>query len=155
MRARPLLLIALLAAPVAAGAAGPRRPPDEDGILFGVRGGWGLPFGDVVPGAPLPDLVETKLPLWLEVGYRFNGLVRAELYFELAPMSLANPCPTGAACSAFDVRSGVALQLHPAPRSWLDPWIGLGLGVEYLQATAPPAGSPAAWELSWYGLEVP
>ncbi len=123
--------------------------------MFGVRGAWGLPFGDVAPDAPLPDLAKTKLPLWLEVGYRFSGHVRAELYFELAPMALATPCPSGAACSAFDVRSGLALQLHPSPRSWLDPWVGLGFGIEYLQATTPPPGSLAAWELSWYGLEVP
>ncbi len=150
----PLLLLALLAAaPAGARAA---AAPDDDGIMFGVRGGWGLPSGDIAAGQRLKDLAETKLPLWLEVGYRFNGHVRAELYFELAPMALANPCPSGAACSAFDVRSGVALQLHPAPRSWLDPWLGLGFGVEYLQATTPIAGGGlSAWELSWYGLEVP
>ncbi len=156
MRAPSLLLLALLAgAPAAADAAGPRPAPNEDGIVFGVRGGWALPFGDVVPGARLQDLAKSKLPLWLEIGYRFSGYVRAGLYFELAPMTLATPCPSGAACSAFDVRSGVALQVHPSPRSWLDPWIGVGFGVEYLQATTPPAGSLAAWELSWYGLEVP
>ncbi len=156
MRARRLLLLALLAAPAAARATGGRSAPDEDGILVGVRGGWALPAGEITPGESLKDLADAKLPLWLEVGYRFNGHVRAELYFELAPMSLANACPSGAACSAFDVRSGVALQLHPAPRSWLDPWIGLGFGVEYLQATTPvDGGGLSAWELSWYGLEVP
>ncbi len=156
MRARPLLLLALLAAaPAGARAAGPSAS-NEDGILFGVRGGWALPSGEIAPGEKLKDLAESKLPLWLEVGYRFNGHVRAEIYFELAPMSLASPCPDGAACSAFDVRSGLALHLHPAPRSWLDPWVGFGFGIEYLQATTPvPGGGVAAWELSWYGLEVP
>ncbi len=158
MRFRPVLLLALLAgAPGAARAAGPHAAsaPDEEGILFGVRGAWGLPFGDVAPGAKLTELAKTKLPLWLEVGYRFNGYFRTELYFELAPMKLADACPSGAACSAFDVRSGIELQIHPSPRSWLDPWLGVGFGIEYLQATTPPPGSPAAWELSWYGLEVP
>ncbi|HEX9050952.1 MAG TPA: hypothetical protein VF841_10505 [Anaeromyxobacter sp.] len=157
MRGRPLLLLALLAAlPAAARAAGPSRGPDDDGILFGVRGGWALPSGDIAPGEPLDGLADAKLPLWLELGYRFSGHVRAEIYFELAPMTLASPCPSGAACSAFDVRSGLALQLHPAPRSWLDPWVGFGLGVEYLQATTPIAGGGvAAWQLSWYGVEVP
>src|SRR5512133_3238234 len=155
MRGRPLLLLALLAAPASVRASG-SSAAGEDGILFGVRGAWALPAGDIAPGEPLKDLAGAKLPLWLEVGYRFNGHVRAEIYFELAPMSLAEPCPSGAACSAFDVRSGLALQLHLAPRSWVDPWIGLGFGVEYLQATTPIAGGGVtAWELSWYGLEVP
>ncbi len=156
MRGPPLLLLALLAAPASVRAAGTPPAPDDDGILFGVRGGWALPSGDIAPGEPLKDLADAKLPLWLEIGYRFSGHVRAEIYFELAPMSLAEPCPSGAACSAFDVRTGLALQLHPAPRSWLDPWVGFGFGVEYLQATTPIVGGGiAAWELSWYGLEVP
>src|SRR5512133_1830622 len=153
MHAR-LALLVLLAATRASAADVP--PPDDEGLVFGVRGGWSVPFGDVAPGERLADLSDRKLPLWLELGYRFNGHFRAELYFELAPVSLASACPNGAACSAFDVRSGVALQLHPAPRSFLDPWLGVGFGVEYLQATVPPGGvGPAAWQLSWYGLELP
>src|SRR5512142_1242849 len=153
MRGRSLLLLALQAAPPAAGAP---AAVDDDGILFGIRGGWALPSGEIAPGERLKDLADSKLPLWLEVGYRFGGHVRAQLYFELAPMTLASPCPSGAACSAFDVRSGVSLHLHPAPRSWLDPWFGFGAGIEYLQATTPIAGGGvAAWELSWYGLELP
>jgi hypothetical protein len=154
MHARPVLLLALLAAAVPP-RAGAEPARDEEGLLFGVRAGWGLPFGDVARDAPLADLADGKLPLWLDVGYRFSGHLRGVLYFELAPMSLA-ACPTGAACSAFDVRFGLELQLHPAPRSWLDPWIGVGFGAEHLQATAPPAGGgPEAWDLSWFGLEVP
>ncbi len=153
MRARSLLLVALLSAGPARAAT--RGGGDDDGILFALRAGWAVPYGDLAKGEPLPDLVDAKLPLWLEVGYRFNAHFRSALYFELAPMALVD-CPAGAACSAFDVRSGVVLQLHPAPRSWLDPWIGIGFGVEHLQATAPPThGAPTAWELSWDGLEVP
>lgn len=157
MRGPLVLLLALLAgAPAGADAASQRAARDDEGILFAVRGAWAVPFGDVTPGAPLSDLADSKLPLWLEVGYRFSARFRAALYFELAPISLATACPVGAACSAFDVRSGIALQVHPAPRSWVDPWIGVGFGIEYLQATTPPAGAgTAAWELSWYGLEVP
>ncbi len=126
MRGRLLLLALLAAAPAVARAAGAPPAADDDGIVFGVRGGWGLPSGDIAPGERLKDLADSKLPLWLEVGYRFNGHVRAQVYFELAPMSLASPCPSGAACSAFDVRTGISLHLHPAPRSWLDPWLGFG-----------------------------
>jgi hypothetical protein len=60
MRGRPLLLLALLAAvPAAARAAGAPPAADDDGILFGVRGGWALPSGDIAPGAPLKDLADS------------------------------------------------------------------------------------------------
>ncbi len=159
MRARPvplLLLVALsLAAPVGAHPQPAAR--DGDGMLFGVRAGWAVPYGDVArDGAALSDVVYGKLPLWLEVGYRFNLHVRGSLYLEFAPASLEPACPPNATCEGFDVRFGVAMQLHPAPRSWLDPWIGVGLGVEHLQVKGPPPGdAPGIWELSWLGLEVP
>jgi hypothetical protein len=154
MRLRPLLVLALLAAATPAAAA-KQQAPDEDGILFGLRGGFGLPYGDLSRDAALKDLVQKKLPLWLEVGYRFNGHFHSTLYFELAPMSLAE-CPKGSACSAFDVRFGLLLQLHMAPRHWIDPWLGLGFGIEHLQATAPPTpGAPDAFQLTWDGLELP
>lgn len=154
MPARSLLLASLLAL-AAPAAAAPQPPGDEDGMLFGVRGGWAVPGGDVERGQPLKELAKAELPLWLELGYRFSGHVRAAFYFELAPVSLTAPCPVGAACSSFDGRFGLGIQLHPWPRAWLDPWIGAGVGVEQLQATTPRPGEALASELSWFGLEVP
>jgi ABC-type amino acid transport substrate-binding protein len=155
MRARPLLLFAVLAAPALAAAAQAPQAPDEEGLLFGVRAAWARPFGDIEPGKPLADLADGKLPLWIELGYRFGGHVRASAYFELAPVSLAEKCPAGTACSSFDGRFGLVLHVHPWPRSWLDPWLGAGFGVEHLQATAPPPGGTIATDDSWLGLEVP
>ncbi len=155
MPARPLLLASLLALAAPGGASAAQRAPDDDGMLFGVRGGWALPGGDIERGKPLKELADAELPLWLELGYRFNGHVRAAFYFELAPATLTAGCPVGAACSSFDGRFGLGLQVHPWPRSWLDPWFGAGFGVEQLQATTPRPGEAFASELSWFGLEVP
>ncbi len=154
MRAHPLLLLAALAAAAPAAAAPARRAPD-DGMFFGVRGGWALPGGDVERGSPLKEFADAKLPLWVELGYRFSGYFRAGFYFELAPVRLAQTCGIGTACSSFDGRFGLTLQLHPWPRSWLDPWVGAGFGLEQLQATTPLPGEALATELSWFGLEVP
>ncbi|HET8538916.1 MAG TPA: hypothetical protein VFL83_03490, partial [Anaeromyxobacter sp.] len=154
MRARAVLFLALLAA-AAPAAAAPAPAPDDEGLLFGVRGGWAVAFGDLERGSPLADLAEGKLPLWLELGYRFGGHLRAALYFELAPVSLAEPCPPATACSSFDGRFGLAFHFHPWPRTWLDPWIGAGVGIEHLRVTAPPRGEALAREQSWLGLEVP
>jgi hypothetical protein len=153
MRARPLVLLALLAAAAPAGA---QPAPDDEGLLVGVRAGWGVPYGDTTPDAPLEDLADGKLPLGLEIGHRFGRHVRGAFYLEFAPASLAIACPEDASCRGFDVRFGLAFELHLAPRSWLDPWLGLGFGMEHLQAETPPPGSAAdAWEMSWFGLEVP
>src|SRR5512143_3035419 len=157
---RPVLLLAVLAtaAPAAASAAAaaPRPPPNADGFLLAVRAGWGVPLGDAVRDVALADVADGKLPLGVDVGYRFNGRLGGALYLELSPLSLALPCPTGSGCSGFDVRFGLVVQLHLAPRSWADPWVGAGFGVEHLEATAPTVpDAPVAWERSWFGLEVP
>jgi hypothetical protein len=160
MPALPLVLLALLAAPGAAGAAGaqPPAPGEGSGLLFALRAGFGLPFGDVEERGPaLADVVGSKIPLGMEVGYRFDPRVRGALYFDLSPASLDPSCPADASCTGYDVRFGVVLRVHLAPAAFADPWIGVGLGIEILDATvaleAPAA--PGASELRWMGVEVP
>jgi hypothetical protein len=50
----------------------------------------------------------------------------------------------------------VADQLPPAPDGRLDPWIGAGLGIEWLRAEIDdPGATPVRRELTWAGLELP
>jgi hypothetical protein len=157
MRARLAVLLVALAAPAAAlepDAAG------ETGLVLGARVGWGRAFGELAHDAvAVRDVVEAKLPIWLEVGYRFGPRFHGELYFELAPGSVRSEfCTSGVSCSATDVRFGIALQLHLAPRALLDPWIAVGVGIEVLKAQlsdADPLVPPGRNELTWTGFELP
>jgi hypothetical protein len=153
MRLRRILLLVLFAAPAAA------RPdaPDESGVLLGLRAGYGVPFGDVErDAAAVREVADEKLPLWLELGYRFNPRVQGAIFFELAPARVASERCTDGGCDASHVRFGVAVQLHLAPGARLDPWIGAGIGIEVLRAEIDdPGATPVRRELTWAGLELP
>lgn len=155
MRPRPLLPLVLAALAASPARARPESGPGDDGLLLALRAGWALPIGDVTPGAPLEDVADGKLPLGIEVGYRFGRHLRATLYVGFAPLALAQPCPAGASCSGYDGRFGVGVQVHLAPRSRLDPWLGAGFGVEHLRAEGPLPGGGETLTRSWLGLEVP
>jgi hypothetical protein len=155
MRAWPALLLALTATPAAAQRAG-----DDTGFLLAARAGYGLPFGEVArDGQAVEDVVPAKVPLWLELGYRFGPRVQGDLFVELAPGRVADAaCGAGGSCHAYDLRFGVAVQLHLAPRASLDPWVGVGLGVEILQAEVQgpdPTAPPGGYEWKWAGIEIP
>jgi hypothetical protein len=159
MRARSPLLLALaaLAAAPAARAEVPRGT--GAGPLFALRAGVGFPRGEIRRDGPdVRDYVERKIPLGLELGYRFGERIWGEFFFELAPASAASSlCAAGVECYASDARLGVAVLLRLAPRWRVDPWVGLGVGVEVLNAKGwnASAAPPAHYEWSWAGVELP
>jgi len=155
MRARALVVIAVLAAPLA--RAEQLAPTPDSGPVFGVRAGFGLPYGATAQREPeVKDLVERKVPFEIELGYRVTRRVWAQVHFELAPASPARAlCAAGTSCSASDVRFGVMMLLRLLPGARLDPWIGAGVGVEVLNAEGLDAASRVRTEWSWAGVELP
>ncbi len=162
MRVRLALLLAVLAAPPATAIAQyyyPPPGPTETGINLSGRLGYGFPGGDIVTDFPTADAVDSKVPIWLELQLRFNRSLWGGLYLELAPAMVdSRYCVPGLSCSASDVRFGVDLQFHFAPYSGVDPWLGIGLGAEFLNATLDEEVSPGLFvqtDRSWSGLEFP
>jgi len=155
MRGGPAVLA--LVAVLAAGTARAGDPAPASGPFFGVHAGYGVPRGDVARGGPAVDaVVQHKVPLGIDLGYRFNRWVWGDLFFDLAPGSAASAlCAGGASCSASDFRLGAAVLFRLAPRSWLDPWLGVGLGIEVLNAKGYDAATAAPREWSWFGYELP
>jgi hypothetical protein len=167
-RLPPALLLSVALAAPAAATAEAAPPPPNAGILLGVRAGYALPFGDVAsdeasspPAGPhLKDLVPGKIPLWLEVGYRFNPHFHGELFMELAPSFVASRSCAQGPCSALGISFGAEIQVHALPTKLVDPWLGVGFGVELLDATVydpspPQNGTPGRFEMTWRGVEVP
>jgi hypothetical protein len=155
MRACLALLLALAALPAAA-----QQPGDDTGLVLGLRAGYGAPFGEVESdGAPVRDVVSSKIPIWLELGYRFSARLQGEIFFELAPASVrAGLCAGDASCEASDARFGIVLQLHLAPHGPIDPWLGVGVALELLRAeVVDPGGGrpPGRYDWTWAGLELP
>jgi hypothetical protein len=173
MRVRPLALALVITLPALASAQyDPRRPPPprrsaavrDQGINLSARLGFGTPAGDisddVVGGArvdpALHDLVRNKVPIWLELGYRFNPALWGGLYLELAPAWTDRDfCLPGRDCSASNVRFGFDMQLHFSPRAQIDPWLGIGVGLEFLSVEAYDPSINDISKFTWAGLELP
>jgi hypothetical protein len=150
-RARPLALLAVLL--TAGGALA--DPPQPRGPLIGARLGWAIPRGDVARAGPaLEDVVDGALPIALDLGYRFNRRVWGQLYIAAAPAASATAFCSGD-CSAADVRFGVEVLLRLAPGARLDPWVGVGAGIELLQVKGDEAADGTRREWDWAGIEIP
>jgi hypothetical protein len=133
-----VLALVVAASPMAARAA-------PEGPEFGLRFGYAVPFGDVLGGgntAPdvgLRDVVSAGIPLTLELGYRFapdfyGGVSVGYGYL------FTTGCDPSANCTGHDVRLGLDLRFHLAPTRTLDPWIGVGVGYEWLTLSASSGG---------------
>jgi outer membrane protein W len=121
--------------------------PDR-GLSFGLRTGYGLPFGKQYDGdANVRSDFKGTIPIWLDAGYRFSPSIYAGAYglFGFGLMNTSNQCGLdGASCSGYDVRIGVNVQYHVMPKTVVDPWVGLGFGYEWLHAK----GSGPGWSVS-------
>jgi hypothetical protein len=134
---------------IASTARAQELPP---GFELGARLGYGLPLGDVdtrqalkgTVGDPLGETIRNMVPIWIDAGYRLAPRWFAGLFFAYAPGAIGgalyNACgpamaKTGAQnvdCSVFDVRAGAEVHYHVAPGKLWDPWLGAGLGYEWL-----------------------
>jgi hypothetical protein len=144
-----LLGVLLLAAPVA------RAANDASGFTIVLGGAYAVPRGDLDDDGPAVEaVVESRTPVWLELGYRFTRAFRLHLFLELSPDDLANAtCPAVDDCSAAGMRLGVNVKLHLLPHRVLDPWLGIGAGIETLETRRTGAGGTV--EVRWAGFEAP
>jgi opacity protein-like surface antigen len=117
--------------------------PATSGFSFGLRVGYGIPFGEAAEGSDLSDTVKGSVPIFLDAGYR--GLGIANLYLGVfgtwGPAFLSDTsCPSGASCSAGVLRFGANARYHVAPLDTLDPYLGLGVGYEIVSFSAEASG---------------
>jgi hypothetical protein len=149
-RHRALSLLALLCAAPALRAETAERPARR--FELGLRSGFGLPFGRYADVRQignfrdsnvnaLSDDTHGAIPLWLDVGYRLTpALVLGvyALYGVVLPKAgavgdpLGGGCPEGLDCTGGGVRFGVQAQYHFSPAAFVDPWLGLGVGYEWI-----------------------
>jgi hypothetical protein len=121
---------------------------------LGFRTGYGIPFGKIYDreetdssNNDIKDGVAGQIPLWVDIGARLNGQLFIGGYVVYGVGLLAdefsNDCDDAdqaadalggsVSCSVSDVRLGANVHYHfGAPGASLDPWIGAGLGYEWL-----------------------
>jgi hypothetical protein len=114
------------------------------GFELGARLGYGIPTGELTEYVDLSYGISEMVPLQLDLGYRVSpafsigGYVMYGVGF--AGDSISRVCHQyddhpgfRASCTAHDVRLGIQVQYHFLPKKTLDPWLGAGLGYEWLE----------------------
>jgi hypothetical protein len=137
-----------------------------------LRVGYGVPFGQAMP--PIEHFSDERppsfaaqysgaIPLQLDVNGRVGSLVRAGGYASYARLfSPIQFCGAGGgSCtpsSGESVAFGVGLEVHLRPSEALDPWVGVGMGVEWLRVLPSGGGtvqlSTGSGSYDSYGLGV-
>jgi hypothetical protein len=121
----------------------------------GARLGYGIPRGDAGDDTLLSDGISGMVPLQLDLGYRaspafsIGGYVMYGMGFTGDDFSRIcdnadKVSGLSASCSARDVRLGIQAQYHFLPKKKLDPWLGAGLGYEWLTLRADVSGGVQA-----------
>lgn len=132
------------------------------GFELGARVGYGLPLGKADDNSDLSDGIKGMIPLQLDLGYRvtpafsIGGYVMYGIGFAGDDISKACDAAEGqpgvsASCTAHDIRLGIQAQYHFLPRKRLDPWVGAGLGYEWLTVGADVSGGGAEADVSTTG----
>jgi outer membrane protein W len=120
------------------------------GLALGLRLGYSLPMGKegevVLPGATasgsgnLSDDFKGRIPIWIDAGYRINPQIYVGAFFQYGFLSVNTDrnaaCTQGIDCSTHDIQVGANLHYHILPDSSFDPWLGAGLGYEWVSLSA-------------------
>jgi hypothetical protein len=121
--------------------------PGEQGILIGLRAGYGIPFGTAygvrdattgtIQNAKLSDQIKGMFPLSVEIGYWFeaNWYVGGFFQYGIGLVQSNAICST-VSCSTSDLRFGLSVHYHFLPGEIIDPWVGIGAGYEILNQSA-------------------
>jgi hypothetical protein len=106
------------------------------GFTAGLRLGVGVPLGnagrDPLAGLDrnLNDLTSWRAPVWVDVGYSLSGATTVGVYGQVGTGGTGDACTFD--CDWSDIRIGAEVEWRLAPGAAVDPWLGLGLGYEWL-----------------------
>ena len=113
------------------------------GFEAGLRISYGAPFGklDGTPNSDLKDFAKGQVPLWFDLGGRLSPHIFLGLYAQYGFALIGSEDSLGYACDVADcklrdVRLGGQLHVHFLPAKTVDPWIGFGVGYEWLRLKA-------------------
>ena len=119
---------------------------ETQGFELGGRLGYGIPMGKVsdmgTGNNDLSSVISGMVPLQFDIGYRVIPNLMVGGYFMygfgITGDDLQKLCDAGetfgadVSCSAHDIRLGVQAHYHFLPDQTVDPWLGAGIGYEWL-----------------------
>ena len=128
-----------------------------------VRAGVGIPIGNAAgettrapAGTSLADLVAWSVPLELELGARV-GPAFVGGYVTYAFGKAGSALESGTSRSASNVRFGFEVLWHLGLDGPVDPWLGLGVGYEWLTLSVGGSGGTitgSARGFEWVNLQL-
>jgi len=122
-----------------------QQPERSTNFELGLRIGYGIPMGSISDyefgTEKLSDTFSGQVPIGIDIGYKITQKITLGLYgqyaFGLVGGKFGNVCERGSSlgvtCSASDLRIGVQGQYHFLPMETVNPWVGLGVGYEWLR----------------------
>jgi len=110
-------------------------PEHRTGFTTGLRLGVGVPLGKAGQdplGAErdLNDLTPWRAPVWVDLGYALSGALTIGGYAQVGVGGVGDACVGD--CDWSDIRVGAQAELRFAPGASVNPWLGAGLGWEWL-----------------------
>ncbi len=123
----------------------PSAPPAQRGIppmpfyaAFGIGGSF--PSGDAAEGIRMDQYFGSQLGLWIEGGARLTPSLGLGLYLDLGVGDVSGDTRTycdsvGSSCTGSTGRFGVLLRHAFTPYASSTPWIAIGTGYEWSNAT--------------------
>jgi hypothetical protein len=130
----------------------PARAEGPSGFELGFRTGYAVPFGQStgVAGDDLDKVASGAVPIWFDLGYRLPAQIYIGAFFQYGIGFLADKVSSaagcgqnGLTCSLNDVQAGADLHYHIQPDGPFDPWVGVGIGYEWLNFSASAGGRSA------------
>ena len=128
-----------------------------------VRAAVGIPIGNATGmttqapnGVSLSDLVAWTVPLELELGARI-GPAFVGGYVTYAFGKAGSALEGGTSRSASNVRFGFEVLWHLAPDRLVDPWLGIGVGYEWLNLSIGGTGGAITGSVrgfEWVNLQL-
>jgi hypothetical protein len=134
----------------------------------GLRLGYALPLGNAWSAgtsgpftfpedAKMSNAFSGQIPIWIDAGYRVVPPLVLGLYFQYGFVSVKTAtdpnspgCPSGADCSAHDIRLGLQAEYDLLAGQSIDPWLGLGVGYEWLGLSETANGTTSSGNLSGF-----
>lgn len=131
---------------------------DATGFEASLRVGYGIALGEVSEGSDLNDGIAGQMPFWLDLGYRVTPQLMLGVYgsygIGFAGGEVGDTCDAAddvVDCSAHDIRLGLQAQFHLKPDESIDPWLGVGVGYEWM--TISMEGGGAELDMTASGFE--
>ncbi len=135
---------------------------------LGARTAYSVPVGHAVGGGgDIDDLVTGQVPIWVDLGARFSGDLFAGVTgsygFGVVSDMLKSQCVSDPAngvldlhCTAHDIHLGLELIYYPRVRSRFAPWLGGGVGWEWLNVgiAATVQGEDSTVSIDFNGPEL-